>query len=176
MPFNPNIEARTSETHGRGLFATARIPAGTAVWRFAAAEDTPNSLTGEMTNTVYTQAQLEELAIKEPDNIEDVLWGGYIHDPTGEFIRLKDGGQFTNHSETPNCGGAWSDTPLGEFSIAVRDIEAGEEITDDYGTYQDMAREWLVALFKKYTPARAKFESECVAEKPKGFIHTPTNK
>ena len=52
MPFNIGVIARTSAKHGRGLFATARIPKGTPIWRFTAAADTPLSQTGEMVNVV----------------------------------------------------------------------------------------------------------------------------
>lgn len=104
MPFNINILARTSAKHGRGLFATARIPKGTPIWRFTAAVDTPLSQTGEMVNVVYTRATLEALAVAEPEKIKDVLWGGYLHDPSDQFIHLNDGGQYTNHSDEPNCG------------------------------------------------------------------------
>ena len=129
MPFNVSVLARTSAKHGRGLFATARIPKGTPIWRFAAAADCPKSQTGEMVNSVYTRTQLEELAKQDPEKIKEVLWGGYLHDPTDQFIHLVDGGQFTNHSDEPNCGGEWAEDPKDEVSIAIRDIEEGEEIT-----------------------------------------------
>ena len=170
MPFNVNVLARTSATHGRGIFATARIPKGTTIWRFAASVDCPKSQTGEMVNSVYTRAELEELATQEPEKIKEVLWGGYLHDPTEQFIHLVDGGQFTNHSDNPNCGGEWSDDPRDEVSIAIRDIEEGEEITDDYSVFQDMSCEWLASLFAKHTPERAAFEENCVSKKPKGYI------
>eukprot|EP01044_Picomonas_judraskeda_P005640 COSAG03_NODE_539_length_7083_cov_4.852377_3_plen_184_part_00 len=170
MPFNVSVLARTSAKHGRGLFATARIPKGTPIWRFAAAADCPTSQTGEMVNSVYTRTQLEELAKQDPEKIKEVLWGGYLHDPTEQFIHLVDGGQFTNHSDEPNCGGEWADDPKDEVSIAIRDIEEGEEITDDYSVFQDMSCEWLASLFAAHTPERAAFEDNFVAKKPKGYI------
>ena len=54
--------------------------------------------------------------------------------------------------------------------MAIRDIEEGEEITDDYGVFQDMTCEWLAALFKQHTPERATFEEEFVPKKPKGYV------
>ena len=56
------------------------------------------------------------------------------------------------------------------MSIAIRDIEEGEEITDDYSVFQDMSCEWLASLFAAHTPERAAFEDNFVAKKPKGYI------
>lgn len=88
MPFNVNIEARESVKHGRGLFATAFIAKGTPIWRFAESADCPKSQTGEKDNHVYTRAELEKLAAEDPEKIKDVLWGGYLHDPS---VRLRAG-------------------------------------------------------------------------------------
>jgi hypothetical protein len=170
MPFNPNVLARSSVKHGRGLFATGRIPKGTPIWRFAATADCPKSQTGEMVNYVYSRAELEDLAVKDPVKIKEVLWGGYLHDPSDQFIHLVDGGQFTNHSDSPNCGGDWAADPKDEVSVAIRDIEEGEEITDDYSVFQDMSCEWLVALLAEHSPERAAFEEEFVTKKPKGYV------
>ena len=54
--------------------------------------------------------------------------------------------------------------------MAIRDIEEGEEITDDYGVFQDMSCEWLADLFQEHTPERAAFENDFVAKKPKGYV------
>lgn len=76
---------------------------------------------------------------------------------------LQDDSKFTNHSRTPNMCTA---TRLKELGIAVlplpdgrapddetdcfaaRDIEENEEITDDYGQYENP--EYYVALCKEY--------------------------
>ena len=92
-----------------------------------------------------------DLAVKDPVKIKEVLWGGYLHDPSDQFIHLVDGGQFTNHSDSPNCGGDWAADPKDEVSVAIRDIEEGEEITDDYG----LTAEQVYARARRRTSRRA---------------------
>ena len=82
MPFNVNIEARESGKHGMGLFATADIKKGTVIWNFTKTAECPKSQTGQSENLVYTQQELEALAKSDPAGIKDILWGGYMHDPT----------------------------------------------------------------------------------------------
>ena len=82
---------------------------------------------------------LRALGQDHPERLKEILWGGYLHDPTGVYIEVVDGGQFTNHSNDPNCGGGWGTTPVEDFSIAVRDIAAGDEILEDYGVLDDGA-------------------------------------
>ena len=52
-----------------------------------------------------------------------VLWGGYCYDPTGIWINLRDGGNFTNHSVEANVGGDWAETVEGEYSTTMKDIK-----------------------------------------------------
>jgi len=173
MPFPAPIEVRTSKTHGRGLFATAPIKKGSPIWVFQGPGKILTGLTGEESkNKIFTSAQLEEFGRKDPAKIGELLWGGYLHVPSNNFIVLVDGGQFTNHSNDPNCGGDWAKTPQGEVSVAIRDIAAGEEITDDYGVFGETRAEssWLTALFKKYTPEREEFERAHVKERPKHYF------
>ena len=173
MPFPAPIEIRTSTTHGRGLFATAPIKKGTPIWVFQGPGKILTGLTGEEArNKVLTPGELEEIGRKDPEKIKEILWGGYLHVPTNNFIVLVDGGQFTNHSNNPNCGGQWADTPQGESSVAIRDIAAGEEITDDYGVFGETRAEsaWLTALFKKHTPEREEFERQHVTVRPKNYF------
>jgi hypothetical protein len=76
---------------------------------------------------------------------------------------LQDDSKFTNHSRRPNMG---TSSKLKELGVVVlplpgdrepnddtdcfasRDIEEGEEITDDYGEYQNP--EYYVSLCKQY--------------------------
>jgi hypothetical protein len=101
-----------SEDIGYGIFANSFIPAGTIT---------------------YVKDALEiELS---PDNeiIEMPIYANHIkkyayREPTGNHIIGWDLSKYMNHSCNPNT----LSTGYG-FEIAIRDIEADEEITDDYG-------------------------------------------
>ena len=54
MPFNPSVQARESEKHGRGLFATADIPKGSPIWQFTESKECPKTQTGDSANKVPT--------------------------------------------------------------------------------------------------------------------------
>jgi uncharacterized protein len=98
---------------GVGVFATQPIPKGTIVW---ALDDLDQVLEPD-----YVEA-LDEL------RREIVLKYAY-RDQHGRYVLCWDDGRFVNHSFRANClGTAW------EIEIAVRDIPAGAELTDDYGT------------------------------------------
>ena len=149
-----DFEIRTStiEGAGQGLFAKQRIQE----------EDTIGYYTGEV---------ITEKAFHDPDRPFSayVLWVSRQHIIIGEGP-LSNYTRYINHSDEPNCGGEWADDPKDEVSIAIRDIEEGEEITDDYSVFQDMSCEWLASLFAAHTPERAAFEDNFVAKKPKGYI------
>ena len=63
MPFDDRVEARQSEKHGMGLFATADVSKGTLVWRFkhAPGGTCTKSQPGCSDIKVYTQEQVEAL-------------------------------------------------------------------------------------------------------------------
>jgi SET domain-containing protein len=171
MPFPKGlVEVRTSGLQGRGLFARVDIPCNTTIWRFKAPEGDANweSLADKEPNRHYSEAEIK-LMESDPSALATLLWGSYMHEPTGRLIELRDGDQFTNHSDNPNCGGPWSASPEDEAAITVRDIKAGDEITDDYGVFRDTETDWVAELFKKYTPDRYTFEKECVKPMPVGF-------
>ena len=126
MPFAKGlIEVKTSELQGRGLFCLRDIAAGTVVWRMTAPAGeeagweglNPDDLAAA--NVAYSEAEMMAIEKERPQDLPAVLWGGYMHEPTGKFIHLLDGGQFTNHSETPTCGGAWGDTPETDFECVL---------------------------------------------------------
>ncbi len=48
--------------------------------------------------------------------------------PEGKHILCWDNARFINHSSNSNCV-----TTAYEFEIAIRDIQPGEQLTDDYG-------------------------------------------
>jgi hypothetical protein len=172
MPFPASVKIGSSETSGgRGLFATAAIAKGDVIWRFQGDGEILTGLTGEAAqNRIWTFAELQALEQDHPERLKEILWGGFLSEPTGVYLEPVDGGQFTNHSNDPNCGGGWGTTPVEDFSIAVRDIAAGDEILEDYGVYRDMEQPWLKDLLVRHCPERATFEAERVQSKPAGYF------
>ncbi|HVL46921.1 MAG TPA: SET domain-containing protein-lysine N-methyltransferase [Candidatus Thermoplasmatota archaeon] len=102
-----------SSIHGLGIFAVERIPAGTVVWDF----DPP----------IDQRIRVDDLA-KQPDHVQ--RYAAVYGYREGEWIVLcGDDARFMNHSKKPNCQSHAGAT------IARRDIEPGEELTDDYETF-----------------------------------------
>lgn len=107
---NPLLEVRSSDRHGRGVFATARITRGTRVAVFGGdilLIDEINDLPDELQDFPM---QIEERFV--------------LGSRTGTEPEPAD---FFNHSCDPNCGFRGQ-----IFLVAMRDIVAGEELTFDY--------------------------------------------
>jgi len=100
------------DNKGHGLVATRRIPRGTITW------------TLDLLDRVIPP---EEMAGMDP-RYHEILMKYSFRNNRGEYIFCWDNGRYINHSFNANC----CLTPY-NFELAVRDIEEGEEITDDYG-------------------------------------------
>jgi len=112
---HPSTELRHIDAElGYGVFATSRLPKGTItyVWDPLEVEVFPDD------------PRLEEPALREP--IERY---SYI-DSRGVRIMSWDHAKYVNHC----CQCNTMSTAYG-FEIAIRDIEAGEQITDEYGMF-----------------------------------------
>lgn len=112
--------AKPSPIHGLGCFTNERIRRGQVVWEFDPRIDLR-----------IRMADLPSL----PKAVQDLLHlCGYVEIWGGErvVILCADHARHVNHSDCPNV----ADTgPAADTSIAVRDIEVGEELTCDYWTY-----------------------------------------
>ena len=116
---HPETEVRyIDEEKGYGLFATSFIPRGTITWVL-------DKLDKEITS--------EKMADYEAQYQEILLKYSY-RNKKGNYIFCWDNGRYINHSFRANC----CVTPY-NFEIAIRDIKAGEELTDDYGTLNIIA-------------------------------------
>jgi SET domain-containing protein len=102
-----------SAIHGLGLFAAARIAAGTKMWAFQPGLDAfvPDAL--YRTLPEFQQSFLQHYGFRAPQ------W------PGGWVVGF-DHSRYINHSASPNTDNAT------EFAFAARDIEPDEEITCDY--------------------------------------------
>jgi SET domain-containing protein len=108
-----------SEIHGIGLFAGERIPRGTVVWRRS--PDIDILLSPEQVASLHpaARAQIEKYT--------------YLDRVLGSLVLCGDDARFFNHSDSPNC----RDFPdaQGGTTVAARDIDAGEELTSDYASF-----------------------------------------
>jgi hypothetical protein len=113
------IETRvaSSAIHGLGLFAIKNVPRGTPIWKYQPGFDrefSPNQLTA-----------------LPPEAQRHLRWFAYLDLLSGHWVLSGDHACFMNHASVPNTG-----VPAGTLppvvTVALRDIEAGEEITCDY--------------------------------------------
>ncbi|MFC0878326.1 SET domain-containing protein [Saccharicrinis sp. FJH2] len=110
---HPHTELKfISEEIGYGVVATKTIPAGTIIW-------VHDKLDREFT--------LQEIQNMEPV-YQSVILNYTFRNNKGNYIFCWDNGRFINHSFKSNCLSTAYD-----FEIAIRDIQPGEELTDDYG-------------------------------------------
>ena len=112
---HPDTEIRlVSPEVGYGVFATKKIPMGTIV---------------------YVKDDLEIMISQEDyykysDSLKKVIDRYSYIDPEGYRIISWDFAKYTNHCCDPNT----ISTGYG-FEIAIKDIEPGEQITDEYGIF-----------------------------------------
>lgn len=140
MPY----ELRFSLIAGRGIFATAPIARGTRVWRY---EVGVNVLE-------HDEASLRKrLAGVSAEEALDLLEHVYsyrsacVDDPPC-VIEILDDGKVWNHAPDHNTGNHPDGTGDGVSSYARRDIAAGEELTDDYGTFDEIP--WYETICIEY--------------------------
>jgi hypothetical protein len=113
----PELAVVPIEGKGRGVVATQRIVSGTLI---EAAPVVP----------YRTECKRDEMPDRSlPPELADLP-----HDWSEECGCLVFGAmQFANHSDTPNAGFTRNIEAVTMTFTALRDIEAGEEITIDYG-------------------------------------------
>jgi len=133
------VEVRRSPLHGAGVFAVTDIPEGTVWW------------SAEVADTItIARTQFETLASSASSPASDALMSGiqeysiYLA-ALDVMVLIPDNGRFVNHSDKPNSGAAVAGTEL--RSVALRDIAAGEEIVEDYGTYDHCPWEGIAPEF-----------------------------
>lgn len=101
-----------SEEIGFGVVATRRIPKGTITW------------VQDELDAVYPQEFPSGLKTLTRELLEKYSF----RNSNGEHILCWDIAKYVNHSFRSNCL-----STAYNFEIAIRDIESGEELTDDYG-------------------------------------------
>ena len=122
-------EKRQSDIHGIGLFAAEAIPAGTPTWRFTPGID---------------QAIHPDMLDRFPEHARPwFLTYAYLDIRSGLYVLCADDGRYMNHSDDPNVRGDTETEPVFGVDVAARDIEAGEELTCDYRTFDQIDRQQL---------------------------------
>ncbi len=106
-----------SSIEGVGIFAAERIPAGTLIWELAPDLD-----------RLIRRDDVRKLPPVLQQFVERYSYP-YPHDPDRLIVEL-DNGRFMNHSDAPNT--VFSDPDAG---YTIREVEAGEELTCDYGEF-----------------------------------------
>lgn len=111
---HPDTELRfVNPLIGFGVFATRPLPKGTIIWALDALDQR------------FDPARVNEL----PPYARDQLEKYSFVDGHGNHVLCWDHARFFNHSCSANCLSVGYD-----FELTIRDVAAGEELTDDYGT------------------------------------------
>ncbi len=110
---HPSTELKfISNEIGYGVVATELIPAGTITWVLDKLD-----------------REFSPLEIQSMDSLYQEILDTYTYrNSNGNFILCWDNGRYVNHSFNSNCL-----TTAYDFEIAIRDIQPGEQLTDDYG-------------------------------------------
>ena len=119
---------------GMGIFVTSAVAKGTMIWQYSA------GINVKVYDSSSAALHLEKFTARtEATKFLDLTYGlkDLLHEITDE-------GRFMNHSNKPNCV---TDKSLGH-TYASRDIEAGEQLFEDYSTYDHP--DFLLDLLEKY--------------------------
>ncbi len=107
-------EVKMSHIHGLEVFSCQKVAAGALIWQLNAPFDIKIS-----------EKDIPHL----PEAVRDFLtiYGYLDKELPGVMILESDNGRFMNHSDVPNVT-----YPPTQFGYALRDIDAGEELTCNY--------------------------------------------
>ena len=126
--------------YGMGIFVDEDVPRGTLIWKYNQDVNVKvicNSWEGESKLRQYLTT-FSSFQQKQDLLIHMYCEHGFCH-------QLLDDCQFWNHSDDPNTG---CDGPDPFNAYALRDIRKGEELLDDYGTYE--WPDWYLNLLIEY--------------------------
>ncbi len=110
---HPDTELRFINSKiGFGVVATKLIPKGTITWVL------------DKLDQVFDEKEIQTMGAEYQQILDTYCY----RDNQGKFILCWDHARFVNHSFHSSCI-----TTAYDFEIAVRDIQPGEQLTDDYG-------------------------------------------
>jgi SET domain-containing protein len=122
------IVVRRSSIHGKGVFATTYIPAGTRLIEYKG-----ERISDEDSEYLYTETTHTFLFMLENNEVID-------------GSRRGNNARWINHSCEPNCEASEEDGRV--FIDALSNLEAGDEITIDYNLY--LEARYTAALKRQY--------------------------
>lgn len=135
-PIEKYTDVRPSIIHGFGLFAKRFIPKGTIWWN---ARPHDILIISKKQFLIFDSSQKTK---QKKEFMHFLLTYSYYERDTDSLIFCLDNSRFVNHSFNANSGAIGDNN--GFCSISLRDIQQGEEITEDYSKYD------LCSWLKKY--------------------------
>ena len=105
-----------SKIDGIGLFADQFISKGTVVWKYDSNID-----------RLLSEKEVSKLSPQLQERFHNYA---FFDRKYNKYMFCGDDGRFFNHSENPNCDDGNSDV-----TIALCDINPGEELTVDYRSF-----------------------------------------
>lgn len=112
----------SSNIHGTGLFADQDIPKGTVVWKFTPGFDLR-----------FTKEQILGFPELLQIYIYKYCWKSK---KSGLYCFSSDNGKYFNHSDNPNVLSAYNKDDEEVTTTAIKDIKCGDEITDNYSSFE----------------------------------------
>ena len=104
--------------HGIGVFAEEFISKGTTVWKFTHGFDLK-----------FTRQQI----LSFPETLQIYIYKyGWKSKKTALYCLSSDNGKYFNHSDKPNTVSKYTEDEEEVVTRAIKDIQAGEELTDNY--------------------------------------------
>jgi len=126
-PIEKYTEVKTSDIHGLGLFAKRLIPKGT-IWWHARPQDVLI-----VSKDQFLILDLSQKTKEKKNFMHYLLTYSYYERNTDSLIFCLDNSRFVNHSFNANSGATEDEN--GFCSVTLKDIQPGEEITEDYSKY-----------------------------------------
>jgi SET domain-containing protein len=123
--FKTEVKVATDPRMGLGLFATEFIPKDSVVWEFVKGIDIKVSID-----------KVEQLSEAQQEYFYKYGWikGKY-------YFSSADLSNFVNHSNEPNIKN------IKKITVALRDIQPGEELFENYGEFDSEFDEYKDELF-----------------------------
>jgi len=140
--FQVKIEIKdTYDNKGKGIFLKEDVVKGQLLWKCM--------------KNINIRCYNESSASKHLSNLlnddDKYFWISHIYHFDGELIEILDDACYWNHDDNPNTGGCLDLNATDEdqqHSYALRDIKAGEELLDDYNSYE--YPQYLINLYNEY--------------------------
>lgn len=131
-------QVKESKIHGLGLFADEYIPKGTEIWKFTSGFDQK-----------FTKEQI--LAFSELLQIYIYKYS-WKSNKSKLYCLASDNAKYFNHSDDPNVLSEYRDNEEEVVTVAIKDIEPGEEMLDNYSSFESKqdTDNVLAEIAKKY--------------------------